>query len=138
MTVAMTAVLGLLMTGCGGPSSSANIRGAVKGKVTLDGEPVPQGSILFLPQEGTKGPAGGGTIKDGVYDLKVEQGAAIGKNRVEINAPRKTGKQISSQDGQKQIDEVEESIPAKYNKKSILEEDVQKGTNEFNFDLESK
>lgn len=126
----------LLVNGCGGPSL-ANLRGAVKGRVTLDGEPLQQGSIRFIPAEGITGPAAGSAIKDGAYEMTLEQGAAIGKNRIEISAARPTGKQIKSIMNDSMVDEVEEAIPEKYNKNSTLEEEIQKGTNEFNFDLES-
>ena len=123
--------------GCGGESVE-EIRGAVKGKVTLDGQPVKQGSIRFIPTAGTKGPEGGSRIQDGVYSIELENGAAIGKNRVEITANKPTGKKVKSAMSDNVIDETEEAIPERYNKRSTLAKSVEKGTNEFDFDLKSK
>ena len=48
----------------------------VSGSATIDGEPIPNGSITFLAADG-KTPAGGGGIKDGKYTARVPPGEKI-------------------------------------------------------------
>ena len=62
----------------------------------------------------------------------------IGKNTVQINAVRKTGKKIQSPFGPGLIDEVAEAIPKRYNTKSEISREVKPGNNQFDFDLTSK
>ena len=77
------------LSGCGdgGPP-----RGSVSGQVTLDGAPLAQGSILFVPIEGNQGIAAGGQIVDGKYSLAGDAGVSLGANRVEIRGLRKSGR----------------------------------------------
>lgn len=132
-------VLGVLMAvgipGCGPPKPELS---EVFGKVTFDGDPVEEGSIAFVPVEGTTGPTAGGVITAGSYDV-TERGPAPGKYRVEIRASRKTGRQIEagtpSPPGT-MVDEIEHYIPAKYNTSSELTVDITTGRNEHNFPLE--
>jgi len=62
-------VLSLLLTvGC--QKEDGPTRYDISGKVTLNGEPVPGGSIVFTPdsQKGNGGPQGTAKIVDGRYD----------------------------------------------------------------------
>lgn len=79
----------LSLTGCG---EQASDRQSLKGTVTLDGTPLVEGSILFVPQQGTKGPTAGGKISEGRFSVSPEGGTFSGTFRVEITAVRKTGK----------------------------------------------
>jgi hypothetical protein len=71
-------------------------RGSVRGEVTLDGRPLESGSIRFIPAETRGGPTAGGDILDGSYQIPRAKGPAVGRYRVEVNAPHKTGRQIIS------------------------------------------
>jgi len=61
-------------------------RSAVEGSVTLDGAPIEEGTILFIPQAGTPGPKTGGRISAGNYRIGPSQGPAVGQHRVEIRS----------------------------------------------------
>ena len=74
-------------SGRGGPE-----RASVSGSVTLDGQPVTDGLITLYPAGGTNGPSVGGSIQDGRYSIAAAKGPYLGRYRVEINWPRKTGK----------------------------------------------
>jgi hypothetical protein len=67
----------LVCCGCG---DGAPARYDVSGTVTLDGSPVPGGSITFEPDrsKGNQGPAGYAKIKDGKYDTSGEGSGTIG------------------------------------------------------------
>ena len=136
-------VLLISLVGCS-PSSD---RHSLTGTVTLDGEPLSQGSIVFFPQPGTPGPSAGGHIVDGRFSIAPEGGTMAGTFRVEITASRKTGRQIvdptlkmMNPDAESaMIDQTEQYIPPRYNKQSELTAEVRKsGSNNFEFELMSQ
>src|SRR5579884_2284863 len=90
---ALLGVALLLLAGCGLGNGG---RVPVRGKVTLYGEPVDGGVIVFLPATGAKvgGSPTGGPIENGSYSLAGRQGPLPGHYRVEIRWPKKTGRQI--------------------------------------------
>jgi len=123
--------------GCGqqyeGPS-----RGAVQGKVTLDGQLVKGGTITFTPAQGTQGTTAGGDIVDGYYDIPEPKGPVAGKNRVAISAQVKTGKQVPAPPiagPAGMMDEVIESIPPRFNQQTKLVKDIKSGQNTIDFEL---
>jgi hypothetical protein len=65
-----TALALMLVAGC---SSAKKDEVEVTGSVTIDGQPVPQGTVQFVAADG-KTPTGGGVIKDGQYVAKVPPG----------------------------------------------------------------
>lgn len=112
--------------------------GTVTGIVTLDGEPVENAFVTFMPlfQGGTESTGADKTDANGYYELQYDSdrmGALVGKHQV----------QISTQDWQKQPDGsnivVKERIPSQYiGPDSILEFEVVEGKNEANFELTKK
>lgn len=118
-----------LLAGCGGDG-----RKGVSGDVTLDGEPVNGGSIVFLPSGG-EGSKGAAEIIDGKYSIPPAQGLAPGTYRVEINWSKPTGKQIPSGDPGMMMDERQEAVPARYNSNSTLTVEITAGENQHNFPL---
>ena len=68
-------VLGLafaIVCGCG----SGEVLYDIAGSVTFDGQPIPEGSIVFEPDasQGNMGPAGRAKIVDGRFDTRDEPG----------------------------------------------------------------
>jgi len=114
----LTAVLLCTIAVLGCNRSQGPRRAAVSGSVTLDGKPVPEGTITFLPSGDTQGPSAGGEIRDGAFDLNARQGPVVGTCRVEIRATRKTGEKV--QFGVREADAVEQYIPQRYNTRSEL------------------
>ena len=130
--VVALAVVTLPLFGCGQDIDPR--RAAVRGSITLDGEPVPDGSISFYPAPGNKGVAAGGDLSDGAYTISRAKGPMVGQNRVVIRSPYATGKTITI--GRQRIVEHLDRIPTKYNRHSTLEVDVQAGKN-LDFDLKT-
>jgi hypothetical protein len=111
------------LAGCGSGARTYE----VTGEVTFDGQPVPEGDILFAPDDPSLAPEGG-KIKGGRYQLR----AKAGRYRVEVRAsrPGKPGP----------MGPVYESyIPEEYNNKTTLRRTVSPDRpNQFDFALLSK
>jgi hypothetical protein len=125
----------LLVSGCGGSHAS------VEGQVKLDDAVVETGSILFEPIEGTVGPSGRASIVKGRYAIDATGQLSPGTYRVEIRAPRKTGKSIPARSPAPRgtmIEEEVEAVPERYNTKSTLRQELKKGTNTADFALTTK
>jgi hypothetical protein len=118
------------LVGCGGNS---NI-GKVTGKVTLDGQPVSDATVVFSPTKGGS-PSNARTDSQGVYTLsytRSEKGAEIGQHQVRI-----TTFQHADADSEPPILAVPEKIPAKYNSQSELKVNVESGDNTHDFELKT-
>src|SRR5688572_25887861 len=84
---------------------------------TMDGKPLPNATVLFVPENGR--PAGANTDADGNYVLNFTQGrrgAIPGVNTVRIMTQRDAGQ---DDDGQT-VPGSPETVPAKYNTESTL------------------
>lgn len=117
--------------GPGGPEIAR-----VEGTVTLDGKPLGRAFVVFIPSGGR--PAAAETDANGKYVLDFGDGrlgSVPGVNRVEIN----TARQPEYEEDGTMIPGVREMVPAKYNKMSTLEFNVERGkTNVADFALDSK
>lgn len=129
----MLVLTGMVSGGCG----SGSTRVEVSGTVTMDGLPMSEGTILFVPLN-EHGIRVGSPIKDGNYEVPAEKGPQRGEHRVEITWERPTGKILPSKDIEIQRQEIVQMVPAKYNKDSTLKVNIEGSTNSFDFDLESK
>jgi hypothetical protein len=101
------------LVGCGSGEPSAY---RVTGIVTWQGAPVPEGDIVFSPEDG-KGAPQAGKIAAGRYEVR----ATAGKKRVEIFATREG----SQADPVMNAKPREQFIPARFNTQSTLTTDVQ-------------
>lgn len=126
---ALAAVAIGLAAVAGGCGQGGNLS-KVTGKVSYDGQPVPEGRILF---RSTDGRAYSGPITNGEYEVMCEPG----KMRVEIIASRVIpGKFVKGENGEKEpIPAAEMYIPAKYNSASTLTAEVKSSSTEVPFDL---
>lgn len=124
----------LVLTGC----STGSGRVAVRGRVTLDGEPVDKGHIRFMPEFDNGVPAAI-QVLGGSYAFDERDGPKPGKYRVILNCEKPTGNKIPDLKSPKKhlIDELKEAIPAKYNSSSTLLVVIQRSSHELDFDLKS-
>lgn len=123
-------LLAAALVGC----SSEKSGGTVKGAITLDGQPVVAGQILFVSVDQST-PSAEGTITAGQFEAVVPPG----EKRVEIRAPKITGKKkMYDTPDSPTVDTVVELLPAKYNVNSELKLTVDGTSQEHNFDLQSK
>jgi hypothetical protein len=109
--------------------------GTVLGEVNLDGHPVKDGRITFVPLDG-KGPTAGAPVKDGKF---VATDVPVGKMKIELNGNKVTGK-FKAYDTPESpwIDQVSEIVPHKYNINSELTLEVKQGSQDVKYDLQSK
>lgn len=135
-------LLSLVLTGCGGAGFDL---APVSGKVTLNGEPLPDAMVTFMPIGGSGSVAGppswGKTDAQGMYTLQTrdgEAGAVVGRHLITITTESEGG------DGGEGDDvygsgATAEKVPARYNTDSEEEFDVPKEGKEgtANFDLTS-
>ncbi|WP_339910114.1 hypothetical protein [Symmachiella dynata] len=131
-----------LIVGCGSGAAEGPPRADVRGVVTLDGQPLPKGVILFVPLEGTPGPKTSIAIADGKFSTDDSTGPVVGKHRIEIKSTDDGG---YARDDETAIDRLQESrtrridvvrVPAAFNANSRLTETVsEEGANEFEFPL---
>lgn len=113
------------LVGCGGSTYAV---APVKGQVTLDGKPMPQTSVMFMPDSGR--PAVAITDEQGNYQLAYTRdsiGAPPGVYRVEISTAALLSFPKPS----------DEKFPAKYNTDSELIIEVKNQENLIDFNLES-
>jgi hypothetical protein len=129
----MRFVIGFLMViyclGCGGGAGDTPELGTVHGLVKMDGQPLPDATVRFMPVEAGRFSTGR-TDENGEYELQYSQsaeGAVLGKHKVTIRT-------YSSDDD----NVVPEKVPIQYNNETTLEAEVKPGSNELNFeDLKS-
>jgi hypothetical protein len=127
----------LLALGCGNSG-----RVSISGRVTLDGAPLPTGSITFIPEQGNRGPTAGAAIEDGEYFIDGAKGPMPGPHRIEIRATESTGRTVA--DPRMPGDRTEETrnlIPARYSSgkpEGLLRRDLEPGDNVIDLELTSR
>jgi hypothetical protein len=119
----------LTLPGCGARSDL----GEVRGRVLLDGHPLPDATVQFVPIENQGGPAYGRTDANGEYRLMYSRtvyGAVLGKNQVRITTADRL-----DEGGYEKL--VPERVNAKYNRNSELVAVVEPGSQVIDFEVES-
>lgn len=128
------------LVGCGGNPAT------VKGKVTLDGNPVTAGQITFVPDssKGSEGPQLIGTIDEsGEYALYAgaDDRVPVGHYKVTVNCPFRLDQGSSgSGEGPEKENNKDCDIPSKYGDvaSTDLTAEVVSGAQEIPIELKSK
>ena len=105
--------------------------GDVRGRVTLDGQPIANGTVRFSPLDG-RSPTAGGRITNGDFQTLVP----VANHRVQISAAQLPPGGIPADP--EAFYTIKELVPSKYNTDSELTLDVKEGKNEPQFDLKSR
>lgn len=134
-TVLALVSLATAAVGCGQSSNLDKV--VVHGTVTLDGQPIPNGELRFIPSEGTKGSISGSAIKDGVYIAQGRGGVPIGEHRVEIRAYRAASGNAAASSGS-EGGPAEQYLPKRYNDETTLTATIDESTETKDFELTSK
>jgi hypothetical protein len=140
MRTGFRSLLALGLLGLLGCSSSGPELAEVSGTVTLDDQLVEEGSIQFIPVEGTTGPAAGETIKNGRYRIARSKGAVVGKNRVEVRAFRYSGRKVPDPTGPPGAltEERIQAFPPEYNDNPTVIKEIHAGSNTVDIDAKSR
>ncbi|MGE3778815.1 MAG: hypothetical protein AB7F89_16645, partial [Pirellulaceae bacterium] len=123
------ACLACLITGC------ANSGTSVQGEVTVNGQPLESGEILFVPVD--KGESEGAPISGGQYALANSQRLTPGEYQVQIRSFKGTGKKRWDGMGEENnpnktmVEDMVQFIPEKYNNTSQLTVTLRAGSNDF-------
>lgn len=122
----------LAVAGCGAESRTA----AVSGTVRLDGAPVEEGAIQFIPLE--PGPSAAAVISHGQYKIERARGAAIGSNRVELRAFKESDQKVQdpTQPPGAFVRQRVPAFPPEYNTESTLVREIKPGDNQLDFDID--
>jgi hypothetical protein len=110
----------------------------ITGRVTVAGQPLEAGRILFIPMAPTDGPATSAGIINGSYSLSHHEGPIVGKHRVEVEAELPLGfaiddEQAFARRGGKRL--PPNPIPAEFNLRSKLVAEIS-ADKENTFDVE--
>ena len=118
----------LAIPGCGSGGKLATVRG----RVTLNGQPLQGALVEFQPTDPGGSPSSGMTDAEGRYELMYtfdKRGAAPGEHVVSI---RTGGTRVD--DSGREV-ECRECVPTKYNSQTELRRTVEPGRNVLDFDL---
>ena len=106
----------------------------ITGNVTLDNQPLENGSIVLEPADG-KGPTDGGTIQQGRFEIN----ATPGDKLVRINSSKVIGEEKMYDTPDSPLKQItKEIIPGRYNQQSELRISVSDAKREHDFKLKSK
>ena len=138
-------LLVLLLAGCGGGGDGVSISGSVSFK----GQPVNDGMIQFVPDQGNfGGRSAGGTIVNGRYTIDSKGGPPPGSYRVEVSSFREIREMTKEETGgamfgrtpgdlgatQDSMKIRENVVPAEFNTESKLSVNVPQGRS-FEYDI---
>jgi len=118
--------------GCGGRADGRN---SLSGSVTLDGEPLKEGSISFLSVGAAKRSMTGGAIVDGEYAIPAKEGLVVGTYRVSISAADKSDATAEGLPANGQY--FPSLIPPEFEKANHQVEVTDEGPNEFVFEIKN-
>lgn len=131
----------LVVAGCGpGVDPKAPKLQPVKGTITLDGKPLANADIIFIPTAGGV-ESSGHSNAEGQYELSIrnQSGAVAGNHRVAISKRvREDGSEFPQDRSNMGVGK--EILPMKYTSQSLTEltAKVDEGENEIDFALKSK
>ena len=120
-----TLAMMVLLVGCSDAPTDLPKLGKVSGVVTLNGKPLPNAIVSFIPFKGA--PSAAITDAEGKYVLHYkngELGAAIGEHRVEVSTDLEGTKKKG-----------DEKVPANYNTQTTLLLNVKEGENTHDLTL---
>ncbi len=129
----------LLFAGCGGADYDGPERAAVSGTVTVDGVPLPFGTITFKPTG--DGRMANGAIEEGVYSIPEESGPNLGSYMVDIRGYANSPAALGEEEGDEETEEEQEFnlgpqiVPEAYNAATTLQVEIASGENTQDFPL---
>jgi hypothetical protein len=129
----MAIVCIITFAGCSGGLDSQ-----VSGTVTLDGQAIGPGFLVFVPIGSERNPANGAIQPDGSYELKTVNTAGLHPGKYQVSVTILDQPDVPP--GERSYVVAKSRIPAKYNDISTsgLEYEVESGNNTIDIPLVSK
>ena len=123
-------LVGLLVMASGSGCTRGPATTHLEGRVTVDGKPIQQGNLNFVPLEPNRGRGTTAVISEGRYTAPK---VPLGRVRVDFNATKATGRTVIVSD--LPMPEIIDLIPAKYH--AGIEIEVKEGQFQQDFSLVS-
>lgn len=134
--ICTSTLLGCMLMFCASCTKNDG-RQSASGQVTIDGQPIEKGSIMFLPLDSGSIKTGG-PIVNGKYDILTEKGPVSGKHRVLCFWEKDTGKTYVDKDSGDVYPVRKEGLPKIYqSEKSPLEVEFSRKVKTYDFQLKS-
>jgi hypothetical protein len=137
----LLAAAGLTVSGCSG-SRDELPREPVSGTVSLDGQPLDYGAILFAPAAGSEGAPTSAAydVENGQFSIPRSDGLVPGKYQVKISRMDHKPEPRSKGPPKKGTKPPKETLPTRYNgPKTELSAEIPKGgATDLKFELKSK
>lgn len=131
--LALVSAMLLIGLGCTDPLG----RQPLSGTVTLKGQPLDQGSILFLPASPEQTFSTGAVIQNGAFTVPREKGLVPGTYKVVMSSQEETGKVIPGGPGVPARPIMRERIPKSHTAEGTATVEVTSGgKNHYEFRLE--
>lgn len=128
----------LVLIGCGGGGGDDRPREEVSGTVTLDGQPLKEGTIQLIPDPPDQGTEVVAAIRDGTFQIPRVQGPTPGTYKVAISSTTggtTPGLAADAMPGEP-VPAPRQVIPPQFNAKTTLGAEVKKGgPNKFAYAL---
>ena len=126
---------GLILIVIGGayrfwPVGSESGRVAVQGTLSVDGDPISEGIISFLPASRTKGPSSSGRIENGMFHIDPDMGPGVGEYRLIVQVGNLYGASPAPSD---QASPSTQTIAGQRFERSVSTQSS--GENHFSFDF---
>lgn len=127
---------GFLIAGCGPPAGPARV--AIKGEVTLDGKPLNDALVRFVPKNDARGSCV--LLQAGQFTVSPEDGPSPGDFDVVVTPNAPDAEQAIARIRSGERDPLKaRQVPASYQKAGRLTATVTAdGANEFRFELTSR
>lgn len=131
-------IVSLMAAALLGCSSAEEGRAPIAGDVSIGGQPLAKGHILFVPVAPNEGPTASAAIVNGKYELDGAHGPMIGPNRVQVEAD--LGVALDDEEAVARLGGrlPPQPIPPQYNRQSTLVYEVLDGqVNEYDIAVPS-
>ena len=140
--LAAGALIAAGLSGCGlvGGPADGPPRAAVRGTVTVDGAPLPAGTVTFTPADGAAGPKASARVAGGEYVIPAAVGPSPGPHRVAIAAANPHAPAPDDEGAAARLLKTRPApppppLPAAYGPGGTLRGVIAPGENEFDFAL---
>lgn len=132
-------VLAFVIAGCAFiDEDDGKPREAVSGTVTLDGQPLNGGSIVFIPADVDTTDVSSAAIENGRFSIPRSEGPVTGRHKIRISRVVTSPVNPDAAPGEPSKT-AQETIPEKYNNQTVLITEIRHGPpNELVFHLESE